>query len=48
MLVFGSRFKQGYPPGLPTWAWDTIEFLVTPTARLFGVHAYYHPLVSPS
>jgi len=47
MLVFGNRFKQGYPPGLPTWAWDAIEFLIAPTARLFGVHAYYHPPASP-
>jgi mannose-6-phosphate isomerase-like protein (cupin superfamily) len=46
MLVFGSRFKQGYPPGLPTWAWDAVEFLVAPTARLFGVHAYYRPVPS--
>ena len=43
MLVFGTRHKQGYPPRLPTWAWDAIEFLVAPTARLFGVHVYYPP-----
>ena len=43
LLVFGSRHKQGYPPHLPTWAWDAIEFLVTPTARLFGWHVYYPP-----
>jgi len=41
MLVFVSRYKQGYPPGLPTWAWDAIAFVVAPTARIFGVHAYY-------
>jgi mannose-6-phosphate isomerase-like protein (cupin superfamily) len=43
MLVFVSRYKQGYPPGLPTRAWDGIAFLIAPTARVFGVHAYYPP-----
>jgi len=43
MLVFGTRHKQGYPPGLPTWAWDAIEFVIAPTARLFGMHVYYPP-----
>jgi quercetin dioxygenase-like cupin family protein len=43
MLVFVSRYKQGYPPGLPAWAWDVIAFLIAPTARVFGVHAYYPP-----
>ncbi len=43
MLVFVSRHKQGYPPRLPTWAWDAIAFLIAPTARIFGVHAYYPP-----
>lgn len=43
MLVFVSRHKQGYPPGLPIWAWDALAFLIAPTARIFGVHAYYAP-----
>jgi quercetin dioxygenase-like cupin family protein len=43
MLVFVSRYKQSYPPGLPTWAWDAIAFVIAPTARIFGVHAYYPP-----
>jgi len=47
MLVFGTRHKQGYPPGLPTWGWDAIEFLIAPTARIFGVHVYYPPHGSP-
>jgi mannose-6-phosphate isomerase-like protein (cupin superfamily) len=48
MLVFGTRHKQGYPPRLPTWTWDAIEFLVAPTARLFGVHVYYPPHRAPA
>lgn len=43
MMVFGSRFKQGYAPGIPTWMQDAAAFLVAPTARLFGVHSYYPP-----
>jgi quercetin dioxygenase-like cupin family protein len=44
MLVFGNRFKYvGRLPGIPGWLQDTLSFLVTPTARLFGVHAYYPP-----
>ena len=48
MVVFGSRFKQGYAAGLPTWIQDVISFLVAPTARLFGFHAYYPPRNPPS
>jgi len=47
MLVLGTRHKQGYPPGLSTQAWDAIEFLIAPTARLFGIHVYYPPRGSP-
>ena len=43
MLVIGARFKQGYPPLLPGWAWDGIAFVVAPTARVFGVRSYYPP-----
>jgi quercetin dioxygenase-like cupin family protein len=47
MIVFGSRFKQGYAPAIPTWIQDLISFLVAPTARLFGFHAYYPPRKPP-
>jgi hypothetical protein len=43
MLVFASRFKQGYPPEIPPWVVDTLAFLIAPTARLFGIHVYYPP-----
>ena len=43
MLVFGSRHKQGYPPLLPAWVWDAVDYVIAPTARLFGVHVYYPP-----
>jgi mannose-6-phosphate isomerase-like protein (cupin superfamily) len=43
MLVIGARFGQGYPPGLPEWAWDAVAFAIAPTARVFGVHAYDPP-----
>ena len=43
LIVFGSRFKQGYRPGIPTWIQDLTSFLVAPTARLFGYRAYYPP-----
>jgi quercetin dioxygenase-like cupin family protein len=43
MLVLGARFKQGHPPLLPEWAWNTIAFVIAPTARVFGVHSYYPP-----
>jgi len=42
-LVYLSRSKQAYLPGPPIWAQDALAFLVAPTARLFGVHAYYPP-----
>ena len=42
-LVYLSRSKQAYLPGVPIWAQDALAFLVAPTARLFGVHAYYPP-----
>lgn len=47
MIVFGSRFKQGYGAHVPTWVQDAISFLVAPTARLFGLHAYYPPRTPP-
>ena len=43
-LVFLSRYKQGYLPGPPLWLQDTAAFLIAPTARLFGVRAYYPPV----
>ena len=43
MIVFESRYKQGYAPGVPPWVQDVVSFLVAPTARLFGLHAYYPP-----
>jgi len=46
-MVFGSRFKQGYAPGLPTWIQDAVSFVVAPTARLFGFHSYYPPRKLP-
>lgn len=46
MMVFGSRFKQGYTAKVPTWIQDASSFLVAPTARLFGYHAYYPPPTS--
>ena len=46
MIVFGSRFRQGYAGGVPTWIQDAFSFLVAPTARLFGYHAYYPPPAS--
>jgi len=46
LVVFGSRFKQGYAPRLPTWIQDALSFLVAPTARLFGFHSYYPPRTS--
>ena len=45
-LVFAGHFKQGYLPGLPVWVQEAMAFLVAPTARLFGVHAYYPPPTS--
>jgi mannose-6-phosphate isomerase-like protein (cupin superfamily) len=47
LIVFGSRFKQGYAPAIPAWLQDLISFLVAPTARLFGLHAYYPPQKPP-
>lgn len=43
MMVFGSRFHQGYAPAIPTSVQEVTSFLVAPTARLFGLHAYYPP-----
>lgn len=44
MMVFGRRFQYvGRFNGVPFWLQDVLSFLVTPTARLFGVHAYYPP-----
>ena len=44
MMVFGSRFKTvGNLAGPPIWLQKVAAFLVAPTARLFGVHAYYPP-----
>lgn len=42
-LVALSVHKQAYLPGAPIWVQDTLAFWVAPTARLFGVHAYYPP-----
>jgi mannose-6-phosphate isomerase-like protein (cupin superfamily) len=42
-LVGLSIHKQAYPPGVPIWVQDALAFVVAPTARLFGVHAYYPP-----
>jgi hypothetical protein len=43
MLVIGTRIKQGHPPILPERVWNAIAFIIAPTARVFGVHAYYPP-----
>ena len=44
MMVFGSRFKTvGNLAGPPIWLQKTAAFLVAPTARLFGIRAYYPP-----
>lgn len=43
MIVFANRYKDVYPPTLPSWLVDAVSFLVAPTARLFGVHVYYPP-----
>ena len=42
-IVFGSRFKQLYLAGSPIWVQQAVSFLVAPTARIFGYHAYYPP-----
>lgn len=42
-LVVLSVHKQSYLPWPPIWAQDALAFLVAPTARLFGVRAYYPP-----
>jgi mannose-6-phosphate isomerase-like protein (cupin superfamily) len=47
LIVFGSRFKQGYAGATPTVLQDLVSFLVAPTARLFGLHAYYPPQKPP-
>jgi mannose-6-phosphate isomerase-like protein (cupin superfamily) len=44
MIVFSGRFKGvGYLAGPPIWVQKATAFLIAPTARLFGVHAYYPP-----
>jgi quercetin dioxygenase-like cupin family protein len=44
MMVFGSRFKTvGNLAGPPIWLQRAAAFLVAPTARQFGIHAYYPP-----
>lgn len=44
MMVFGSRFKTvGNLAGPPIWLQKAAAFLVAPTARLFGIRAYYPP-----
>jgi mannose-6-phosphate isomerase-like protein (cupin superfamily) len=44
MMVFASRFKTvGNLAGPPIWLQNAAAFLVAPTARLFGIHAYYPP-----
>jgi len=44
MMAFGSRFKTvGNLAGAPIWLQKVAAFLVAPTARLFGIHAYYPP-----
>jgi mannose-6-phosphate isomerase-like protein (cupin superfamily) len=43
LIAFGSRFKQGYAAAIPMTLQDLVSFLVAPTARLFGLHAYYPP-----
>lgn len=43
MIVFANRYKDVYPPTLPSWLVDAVSFLVAPTARLFGVRVYYPP-----
>ena len=47
LIVFGSRFKQGYAGAIPAPLQDLVSFLVAPTARLFGLHAYYPPPKPP-
>jgi mannose-6-phosphate isomerase-like protein (cupin superfamily) len=47
LIVFGSRFRQGYAAVVPTTLQDLVSFLVAPTARLFGLHAYYPPPKPP-
>ena len=42
-IVFGSRFKQLYLAESPIWVQEVISFLVAPTARILGYHAYYPP-----
>jgi mannose-6-phosphate isomerase-like protein (cupin superfamily) len=44
MMVFGSRFTTvANLAGPPIWLQKAGAFLVAPTARLFGIHAYYPP-----
>ena len=48
MIVFGSRFTTvGNLAGPPIWLQKAVAFLVAPTARLFGVRAYYPPPREP-
>jgi len=44
MMVFTSRFTTvGNLAGPPIWLQKAAAFLVAPTARLFGIRAYYPP-----
>jgi len=49
MLVFAGRFNTvGFLAGPPIWVQKATAFLIAPTARLFGVRAYYPPLEAGS
>jgi len=43
MFAFLTRYDHTYVAGVPRWLQKGLAFLITPTARLFGVQSYYPP-----
>jgi quercetin dioxygenase-like cupin family protein len=43
MFAFMTRYDHTYIAGVPRWLQRSLAFVITPTARLFGVRSYYPP-----
>jgi mannose-6-phosphate isomerase-like protein (cupin superfamily) len=46
MFAFMTRYDHTYIAGVPRWLQKSLAFVITPTARLFGVRSYYPPPAS--
>jgi hypothetical protein len=43
MFAFMTRYDHTYLAGVPRWVPRSLAFVISPTARLFGVKSYYPP-----